>query len=810
MKEMKKPTRKLICLLAVLAMLLCMVPFQAVPANAAQNEGTFTVCSMNVDGLPKKILFVTLNGDGPGSDGTKKISAKMATYGWDIIAVSEDFNYHTELMSSLTDYNCGTHGGKVSGLSNSTDGLNLIWKKSVTTTGETRVKWKDNYASGTFGTGNGADTMITKGFRFYQCTVADGVTVDVYTLHMDADSDAEDIAARESQLKQLAAAIKASNNGNPIIVMGDTNCRYTRENLQTLFIDSINADERFTIQDAWIEKVREGNYPEHGAESIVAQDKGGTYPYPDAEIVDKIFYINNSDSKVQISADYYLIAENFVDSDGIALADHWPVVVQFSYSITPDHVHSYAASGSQNATCEENGYVTYRCSCGDSYTETIPAIGHDYDNGKVTTTAGCESEGVKTFTCANCGDTYTESIPATGHDYDNGKVTAAAGCESEGVKTFTCANCGDTYTESIPAIGHDYDNGKVTTAAGCESEGVKTFTCANCGDTYTESIPATGHDYVKTVEAATCEKDGLNTFTCSHCGDSYTEVIPAIGHNYVKTVKNATCEEAGANIFTCSYCGDSYSETIAATGHSYSTSIQQPTCEKDGATIHTCIHCGDSYSETIAAIGHNYVKTVKNATCEEAGANIYTCEHCSDSYSETIPALGHSYVDGFCENCGGKELTGELKLGSEVKSLTSGKKYAIVFYSTSGDFSLNHRNTTPTASQFTYSKGDVVDEGYVWTIIEENGKYLISTQVDGETYYLYKTNQYYGCGYKLTLTADKDTATAWTLSRNSAGNLTLSVKVGSRNWYLRYFSTFFGWTTSFNSSGLHIFEIEES
>lgn len=732
MKEMKKPTRKLICLLAVLAMLLCMVPFQAVPANAAQNEGTFTVCSMNVDGLPKKILFVTLNGDGPGSDGTKKISAKMATYGWDIIAVSEDFNYHTELMSSLTDYNCGTHGGKVSGLSNSTDGLNLIWKKSVTTTGETRVKWKDNYASGTFGTGNGADTMITKGFRFYQCTVADGVTVDVYTLHMDADSDAEDIAARESQLKQLAAAIKASNNGNPIIVMGDTNCRYTRENLQTLFIDSINADERFTIQDAWIEKVREGNYPEHGAESIVAQDKGGTYPYPDAEIVDKIFYINNSDSKVQISADYYLIAENFVDSDGTALADHWPVVVQFSYSITPDHVHSYAASGSQNATCEENGYVTYRCSCGDSYTETIPAIGHDYDNGKVTTTAGCESEGVKTFTCANCGDTYTESIPAT------------------------------------------------------------------------------GHDYVKTVEAATCEKDGLNTFTCSHCGDSYTEVIPAIGHNYVKTVKNATCEEAGANIFTCSYCGDSYSETIAATGHSYSTSIQQPTCEKDGATIHTCIHCGDSYSETIAAIGHNYVKTVKNATCEEAGANIYTCEHCSDSYSETIPALGHSYVDGICENCGGKELTGELKLGSEVKSLTSGKKYAIVFYSTSGNFSLNHRNTTPTASQFAYSKGDVVDEGYVWTIIEENGKYLISTQVDGETYYLYKTNQYYGCGYKLTLTADKDTATAWTLSRNSAGNLTLSVKVGSRNWYLRYFSTFFGWTTSFNSSGLHIFEIEES
>src|SRR5699024_10620668 len=130
--------------------------------------------------------------------------------------------------------------------------------------------------------GNGADGMIDKGYRSYQVEFAPGVVVDVYILHMDADSDAEDIAAREAQLTQLADAIKASDNGNPIIVMGDTNCRYTREKLETLFIGAINEDERFTVQDAWIEKVRDGVYPVNGSSDIVANDKGGSYPYPQA------------------------------------------------------------------------------------------------------------------------------------------------------------------------------------------------------------------------------------------------------------------------------------------------------------------------------------------------------------------------------------------------------------------------------------------------------------------------------------------------------------------------------------------------
>ena len=809
---MKRTIRKLICMLAALAMILCMVPVGVVFAAEAQ-EGQFTVCAMNVDGLPQKIFGFSLNGDGPGSSGTKAISAKMATYGWDIIAVSEDFNYHTELMSSLSGYSSGTHRGGVSGLSNKTDGLNLIWKNSVSVSGEKWVGWNDNYASGLLGTGNGADTMIDKGYRFYQATVADGVTIDVYIMHMDADSDAEDIAARESQLKQLASAIKASNNGNPIIVMGDTNCRYTRENLKTLFIDSINEDSRFTIQDAWIEHIRQGDYPVQGSDAIVAVDKGGSYEYPQAEIVDKVFYINNTDSEVTIQADYYQIATDFVDASGTALADHWPVVVQFTYSIPGAHEHSYQETSRVEATCTADGVITYTCVDGDdSYTEPIPATGHSYE-ATVTKEATCEEAGVKTYTCTACGDSYTEEIPAIGsHSYDNGVVTKDATCEAAGVKTFTCAGCGATYTETIPATGHSYGNGVVTKEATCEEAGVKTYTCANCAVSYTQEIPAGNHSYQSDVtKAPTCEEAGEKTFTCVNCGDSYSETIAATGHNYSASVKNATCEASGATTYTCANCGDSYSETIAATGHNYSASVKNATCEASGATTYTCANCGDSYSETIAATGHNYSASVKNATCEGDGATTYTCTNCGDSYSETITAIGHNYENGICTNCGDIEAAeGTMFIGEETKTITSGKKYVIVFSGSNGNFSMNHTGTTISAQSYDLAQGDEVEDAYVWTVTETNGKYVISTEIDGVLYYLYRTRSFTGSGYKIGLTATKSSATEWTASTsNSLGTLRLSVRSGFSNYYLRYHNARLGWQASFSAAGIHLMEVVE-
>ncbi len=78
------------------------------------------------------------------------------------------------------------------------------------------------------------------------------------------------------------------------------------------------------------------------------------------------------------------------------------------------HTHSYKDVVTA-PTCTEKGYTTHTCACGDSYVDTYTdALGHAWDNGKVTKEPTETETGVKTFTCTRCGETKTETIPATG------------------------------------------------------------------------------------------------------------------------------------------------------------------------------------------------------------------------------------------------------------------------------------------------------------------------------------------------------------------------------------------------------------
>ncbi|MCM1159342.1 MAG: Ig-like domain-containing protein, partial [Clostridium sp.] len=47
--------------------------------------------------------------------------------------------------------------------------------------------------------------------------------------------------------------------------------------------------------------------------------------------------------------------------------------------LPPSHTHSFRWVETKAATCTETGIRTYTCACGDSYTETIAALGHDFD-----------------------------------------------------------------------------------------------------------------------------------------------------------------------------------------------------------------------------------------------------------------------------------------------------------------------------------------------------------------------------------------------------------------------------------------------
>ena len=80
------------------------------------------------------------------------------------------------------------------------------------------------------------------------------------------------------------------------------------------------------------------------------------------------------------------------------------------------HTHSYKDVVTA-PTCTEKGYTTHTCSCGDSYVDAyVDALGHAWDNGKVTKEPTATETGVRTYTCTRCHETKTESIPVVSVD----------------------------------------------------------------------------------------------------------------------------------------------------------------------------------------------------------------------------------------------------------------------------------------------------------------------------------------------------------------------------------------------------------
>lgn len=319
--------------------------------------------------------------------------------------------------------------------------------------------------------------------------------------------------------------------------------------------------------------------------------------------------------------------------------------------------HDYASKITTNASCTEDGVLTYICTrCDESYTEKIPATGHKYND--VVTEASCDKGGYTLHTCANCGDSYKDNFTApTGHKYTKTTVKQAS-CEIDGVSVYTCDTCGDSYSEVIKARGHVYAS-EVTKKANCTDDEVITYTCANCGDKYTEVIKAKGHNYsAEVTKKATCDTDGVKTFTCADCGDVYTEKLEALGHTYgISEAVKPTCDNDGYTKITCSVCGDSYSKVINATGHKYNDKIVSATCDKGGYTLHTCENCGDTYKDNFTSpLGHDYTSQTVKPACKTDGEKTFTCTRCGDTYTEVIKTKGHVYkrtvVAAGCETDG--------------------------------------------------------------------------------------------------------------------------------------------------------------
>ena len=324
--------------------------------------------------------------------------------------------------------------------------------------------------------------------------------------------------------------------------------------------------------------------------------------------------------------------------------------------------------GAKDATCTTTGYTgdTYCKDCNEKIAdgEVIPALGHTWDNGVITTAPTCENAGVKTFTCTRCNETKTEAVNATGHTPVQIPEKPAT-CTEPGHKAGTkCSVCGAVLSglEEIPAKGH-----AVVIDPAVEPTCTKTGLtegkhCSVCGEVIVAQkiIPAKGHtEVVDPAVEPTCTEPGKTEGKhCSVCNAVIVaqEVIPAKGHTVViDPAVEPTCTEPGKTEGKhCSVCGKVIvaQEAIPAKGHAVVVDpAVDPTCTKTGLTEGKhCSVCNEVIvaQKIIPAKGHTVVvDPAVGPTCTEPGKT--EGKHCSVCNEvivaqEIIPAIGHKPV----------------------------------------------------------------------------------------------------------------------------------------------------------------------
>jgi hypothetical protein len=279
----------------------------ATPAAALAASGTFTALTYNVAGLPQGLSSAPT----PRDTATTAIGRRLSPYA--VVHVQEDFNYHANLYAADSHpYRTPTSGGAGIG-----SGLNTLSGLPYDAGDFERVRWNSCQL-------DSGDCLTPKGFTFMRLRLAEGMYVDMYNVHTNAGTSSGDLSSRADNLRQLTSFIASHSAGNAVLVMGDTNTRYTRTG-DTIFAFASNNG----LTDAWVQLERGGSAPAAGSDPLVC----GQDEITDAcEVVDKVLYRSSRFVTLDATA-YHNEHAGFLESgSGLMLSDHDPISVRFSWS----------------------------------------------------------------------------------------------------------------------------------------------------------------------------------------------------------------------------------------------------------------------------------------------------------------------------------------------------------------------------------------------------------------------------------------------------------------------------------------------
>lgn len=240
-------------------------------------------------------------------------------------------------------------------------------------------------------------------------------------------------------------------------------------------------------------------------ESITANGKklagGSDYSTNGSQIM-----LNESWLKTLANGNYTL---TYTFSDGST--DTFALTVK---NVKSSHTHSYTAKVTKEATCTTEGERIYTCTCGDRYTETIPATGHSESAWIIDKAATAIENGSKHTECTTCGKTIkTEVIPATGEVSGKKETVIFTGS----AKT---SGWGQAITLSTTKEGGSFDSSII------EKDGY--FEVQFKGDTDKAEVIlqswSGGTDWARVSPTEVTEKDGV-----VYAKYSYDDVAAAFG-----------------------------------------------------------------------------------------------------------------------------------------------------------------------------------------------------------------------------------------------------------------------------------------
>ena len=199
------------------------------------------------------------------------------------------------------------------------DGLNTVADHQFAEF--SRTKWSSCYPD------NG-DCFTPKGFSVMRLTLAPGVYVDYYNLHLNAGTSSNDETARQNEWQQLTAFMKTYSADEAVIVSGDTNSRYTRTDDQLAGFVAANG-----LTDSWVRLDLGGVAPAAGAPPLMCDETAITNT---CEVTNKTLYRSSRQLTLTATA-YNNEHAKFLDSAGAMLSDMDPILTDFTWSQNPDY-----------------------------------------------------------------------------------------------------------------------------------------------------------------------------------------------------------------------------------------------------------------------------------------------------------------------------------------------------------------------------------------------------------------------------------------------------------------------------------------